>query len=93
MALPTSELACLTEELRQALTPCPFRFEWSNQRQGRKLLLSGDWNRSGTHTTRTISGPEGTAIRKGSRPMTTAQRQAALTSGQALIRRWQSGAD
>ena len=93
MALPTSELACLTDELRQALTPCPFRFEWSNQRQGRKLLLSGDWNRSGTHTTRTISGPEGTAIRKGSRPLSTAERQAALTAGQGLIRRWQSGAD
>ena len=93
MALPTSELACLTDELRQTLAPCPFRFEWSNQRQGHKLLLSGDWNRSATHTTRTISGPDGQPIRRTSRPLTTAQRQAALTAGQGLIMRWQSGAD
>ena len=93
MAPPTSELACLTDELRQAIAPCPFRFEWSNQRQGRKLLLSGDWNRSGSHTTRTIGGPNGAPIRKAARPMTTAQRQSALTAGQGLIKRWQSGAD
>ena len=93
MIHPTSELACLTDELRQAVALCPFRFEWANQRQGQKLLLSGDWNRCCTHTTRTISGPDGLPIRKALGPMTTIQRQAALTAGQGLIKRWQSGAD
>jgi hypothetical protein len=40
---PTTGLDWLTQELRQSISPCPFRFEWSNARQGLKLLLSGDW--------------------------------------------------
>ena len=93
MALPTSELACLTDELRQGLDLCPFRFEWANQRQGHKLLLSGDWNRRGARTTRTINGPDGLPIRKSLRPLTTAQRQVALSVGQGVVKRWQNGAD
>ena len=56
VALLASELVCLTDELRQEFAPCLLRFEWSNQRLGHKLLFSGDWNRSATHT---ISGPNG----------------------------------
>ena len=39
---PSSELGLLTPELRQTITACHFRYEWSNIRQGFKLLLAGD---------------------------------------------------
>ena len=77
MLIPTwlqprsSDLGWLTLELRQAISPCPFRYEWSNARQGFKLLISGDWGRRRTHTTRTIHGADGRAIRKQPRPLNT----------------------
>jgi integrase len=92
-ATPSTELGWLTHELRQLVTPCPFRFEWSNKRQGTKLLLGGDWARKATHTTRTIIGTDGAAIRKGISPLSTAERQSALAAGTRLVRAWQEGAD
>ncbi|MEB3264962.1 MAG: hypothetical protein VKJ66_11380, partial [Synechococcus sp.] len=92
-ATPTSDLGWLTYELRQTISPCPFRYEWSNARQGLKLLLSGDWARRRTHTTRTIHGADGRAIRKQSRPLSTTERQLALAAGQRLVRTWLDGGD
>ena len=88
-----TELGWLTGELRGMVTPCPFRFEWANARQGMKLLLGGDWSRRRTHTTRTIYGTDGSPIRKGHHPLSTADRQAALSAGQRLVKNWQDGAD
>jgi len=90
---PSSELGWLTAELREQVQPCPFRYEWSNARQGYKLLLGGDWARKRTHTTRTIHGDDGLAIRKGSRPLSTADRLAALSAGTRLVKAWADGAD
>lgn len=90
---PTTELGWLTLELRELVKPCPFRFEWSNARQGKKLLLGGDWARKATHTTRTIHGIDGAAIRKGIGPLSTANRQAALAAGSRLVKAWQNGAE
>ncbi|MCP9837381.1 hypothetical protein KBZ08_09315 [Cyanobium sp. Candia 9D4] len=90
---PSSELGWLTHELRQSISPCVFRYEWSNARQGLKLLLSGDWSRRRTHTTRTIHGVDGVPIRKGPGPLSTTERQLALAAGLRLVRTWLDGGD
>ncbi len=93
VSTPSTEVGWLTHELRQSVSPCQFRYEWSNARQGLKLLLSGDWGRRRTHTTRTIPGAEGLPIRKGARPLSTTERQLALAAGLRLVRSWLDGGD
>ncbi len=88
-----TELAWLSNELRENLDYCPFRFEWSNHRQGHKLLIGGDWNRRLRHTTRTIQGVDGKPIRKAGRPLSTLERQLAIAEGIRLVKSWHQGCD
>jgi len=85
------ELAALSAELKAQLRDCPFSFEWSSPKQGKHLILCGDWNRQGKRTSRTIQDPEGRPIRKGPRQLSTEQRLTALEAATRLVKLYLEG--
>jgi integrase len=92
MAKPT-ELADLTDELKERIADCRFRFEWSSKAQGRHLILCGDWNRCGRRSSRTLRDLDGAPIQKQKRPLSTTARQQALEGAAVLVHAWADGAD
>ncbi|MEY3767535.1 MAG: hypothetical protein RLZZ11_605, partial [Cyanobacteriota bacterium] len=82
MAQPT-ELADLTAELKERITDCRFRFEWSSRAQGCHLILCGDWNRCGRRSSRTLRDGDGAPFKKKKRSLSTSARQQALEGAAA----------
>ena len=85
------ELAALTTELKAQLRDCPFSFEWSSPKQGKHLILCGDWNRQGKRTSRTLQDSEGRPIKKGPRQLNTEQRLRALEAASGLVQLYLEG--
>lgn len=85
------ELAGLSAELREKISPCPFSFEWSSPSQGKHLILCGDWNRQGKRTSRTLQNEDGHPIKRSARQLTTEQRLSALGAATRLVTHYLEG--